>query len=179
MIPLLQISSHPPSCSAPNKSSTANCWRDECENGINQNKMRDQQSITGGSLINESQKAASTAWEVDETQAKAKTTGKLQFSLEKTKTIFCIYLLPLTLGCQSISQAISYILVSVVEKPIQTLKQLSLWANRGNRNREERKGVRVLTTVLVKDASMKKQPNLYAVIFINLVIGIFGNLWPI
>lgn len=39
--------------------------------------MRDQQSITGGSLINESQKAASTIWEINETQPKAKTTGKL------------------------------------------------------------------------------------------------------
>lgn len=74
---LPQIPSHPASCSAPNKSSTANCQRDECENEINQNKMKDQQSIPSGSLINESQKATSTIWEINETQVKAKTTGKL------------------------------------------------------------------------------------------------------
>lgn len=104
-----------------------------------------------------------------------KTTEKLQFFLEKIKTIFRICLVPLTLGCQSISQAISCILVSAVEKPIQTLTQLSLWASRGKKNREEIKGVRVLTTVVVIDVSLKKQPNLCEIILINLVIDIFGN----
>lgn len=37
--------------------------------------------------------------------------------------------------------------------------QFSLKANRRNRNREEGKGVTVLTTFLVIDASMKGQPN--------------------
>lgn len=91
MTPLLQIFSHSPSCSAPNKSPT-HCklqWSNECENGINQNKTGNQQSITGGSLINESQKAARTIWEINETLEKAKTTGKLQLSLgKKTKKPF-------------------------------------------------------------------------------------------
>lgn len=57
--------------------------------------------------------------------------------------------------------------------------QVFLWANRGNRNRENRKGVTVLTTFLVIDVSMKDQPGLYAVILINLVVDIFGGICPI
>lgn len=57
--------------------------------------------------------------------------------------------------------------------------QLSLWANRGNRNREKRKGVRVLMTFLLIDASMKGQPNFCAVSLINLVADIFEGICPI
>lgn len=57
--------------------------------------------------------------------------------------------------------------------------QLSLWANRGNRNREERNGIRVFTTFLVIDASMKGLPNFCAVILINLVVDILGGICPI
>lgn len=56
--------------------------------------------------------------------------------------------------------------------------QLSLWATRGNRNREERNGVRVFTTFLVIDASMKGLPNFCAVILINLVVDILGGICP-
>lgn len=63
-----------------------------------------------------------------------------------------------------------------MEKLTQMLMQFSLQANRRNRNREERKGVTVLTTFLVIDASMKGQPNFCAVILINIVVGFFGGI---
>lgn len=40
------------------------------------NKKRGQQCLAGGSLINESQKSASTIWEINETQAKKKKKSK-------------------------------------------------------------------------------------------------------
>lgn len=72
-----------------------------------------------------------------------------------------------------------HILVCVREKSTQTLMQLSLWAIRGNRNREERNGVRVLMTFLIIDASMKGQPNFCAVSLINLVVDVFEGICPI
>lgn len=56
--------------------------------------------------------------------------------------------------------------------------QLSIWAN-GGKNREERKGVRVLTTLLITDAFMKGRPNFCAVMLINLVVDVFEGTCPI
>lgn len=57
--------------------------------------------------------------------------------------------------------------------------QLFLWANRRNRNREERNGIRALTIFLIIDASVKGQPDFRAVILINLVVDVFEGICPI
>lgn len=90
--------------------------------------MKNQQSIAGGSLINESQKSASTNWEINETQGKSKTTRNVYLFLEKK--VLCVCLGLLTWRCQGISQAISFTHVPAVEKSTEALMQASLWAHR-------------------------------------------------
>lgn len=171
MLSLFQISRQPPSHSASQKPCAANCAeRDECESKINQNETRDQQSIMGGSLINESQKRSSYSLGDQWDPSNGKNNWKAFVLLGKKIILLWMCLDLLTPRCQGISEAISFILVSVTEKSTQTtLMHFSFWANRGNKSREKRKGISVLKFSYQMMPAQKGQQDFWAVTLINLV----------
>lgn len=178
MTPLLQIFSHSPSCSAPNKSPTAN-YSEEMNVRMELIKIRQGTSSLSQVAVwlTKARKQLGQFGKSMRPWKRKKQLETLALPRKKNKKKPLYLLGPLTWGCQGISQAISFILVSVTEKSTQTLMQLSLWANRGNRNREKR--VKVFTIFLVIDASVKWQPNLCAVILINLIVDIFVYIYLI